>query len=260
MRIINLSVDGIKQATERGFYKWLDSQDADIICIQDLRLPTYKLEEPPFQLEGYNSYFFDSGIDDAYGVGIYTREQPKALIYGLGFSNGVDMEGRYIQADFDRLSVGSLLAPQITNDPDSAEIKLKFFDDLQAHLHKISRKRRDFIFCGNWSIAPSSIDVQNSKENENQPGFQDHERLWMNQLFSELGYVDAFREVNTDQDEFSWWPSGTKGEKDGWRTDFQVVSNELKSRIEYAAIYKTQSFSSHSPVIIDYDIEPPGTY
>ena len=158
MRIINFSVDGIKQASERGLFDWLNDQDADIICLQDLRETAIDLESPPYQLENYNAYFFDSGIDNAYGVGIYTRTQPKALIYGLGFSTGIDMQGRYIQADFDRLSVGSLLAPDISDDPESAAIKMKFFDDMQAHLHKITRKRRDFIFCGNWAMAHKKID------------------------------------------------------------------------------------------------------
>lgn len=260
MRIINLSVDGIKQAAERGLYDWLEEQDADIICLQDLRLPAPELEDGPYQVTGYNAYFFDSGIDNAYGVGIYTREQPKALIYGLGFSSGIDMQGRYIQADFDRLSVGSLLAPQAAKDPESSAVKMKFFDDMQAHLHKITRKRRDFIFCGSWGMAHSAIDVQNAKENEDQPGFLPDDRLWMDQLYSELGYVDAFRQVNKDKDEFTWWPSGVPFEGDGWRTDLQVISGELRNRVEFAAIYKNQTFSSHLPVIIDYDIEPPGSF
>lgn len=260
MRIINLSVDGIKQAAERGLFDWLEDQDADIICLQDLRLPAPELEDGPYQVTGYNAYFFDSGIEDAYGVGIYTREQPKALIYGLGFASGVDMQGRYIQADFDRLSVGSLLAPHTTEDPESSAVKTKFFDDMQAHLHKITRKRRDFIFSGNWGMAHAAIDVQNAKDNEGKPGFLASDRQWLDQVYSELGYVDAFRQVNKDKDEFTWWPSGAPYEGDGWRTDLQVISGELRNRVEYAAIYKNQLFSSHLPVIIDYDIEPPGSF
>ncbi|GAB1258652.1 exodeoxyribonuclease III [Aurantivibrio plasticivorans] len=260
MRIINLSMDGIQQAVERGLYDWLGQQDADIICLQDCRLPAYVLEEPPYIMEGYHCYFFDSGIDDAYGVGIFTREQPKALIYGLGFSSGTDMQGRYLQIDFDRLSVGSLLAPQVTDDPESSDIKTKFFDDLQAHLHKITRKRRDFIFCGNWGIAATKIDVQNPDDKQKTPGFTENDRLWMDQLIHELGYVDAFRRVNSDKDEFSWWPSGEMGNGDGWRTDFQIASEALRNKVEYATIYKTQTFSSHLPVIIDYDLELPESF
>jgi exodeoxyribonuclease-3 len=138
MRVISLSVDGIFQAAQRGLYKWLASQDADFICLQDLRALERELEKPEFQLEGYNAYFFDSGTKHYNGVAIYTRLQPKALIYGLGFASGVDMEGRYLQVDFEQLSIGSLLAPSATSEAESQEVKIKFFDDFQAHLDKLA--------------------------------------------------------------------------------------------------------------------------
>lgn len=255
MRIITLSVDGIHQAAQRGLYDWIKTQDADFICLQDLRALEYELDDDIFHPDGYFAYFFDSGIKHYNGVAIYTRHQPKALIYGLGFSSGMDMEGRYLQVDFDQYSIGSLLAPSAFSETESIEDKVKFFDDLQALMHKVTRKRRNFIYCGNWAMAHTKKDVQNWENNTDAPGFLAHEQQWMNQLFTQIGYVDAFRHVNKDPDEFSWWPSGEVGLGDGWRTSYQVVSDAIKRKIEYAAIYKTQVFSSHLPVIVDYDIE-----
>jgi exodeoxyribonuclease-3 len=255
MRIISLCVDGIHQAAQRGLYDWLANQDADIICLQDLRAQEYELDGDEFQLDGYFAYIFDSGIKDTNGVAIYSREQPKALIFGLGFNSGIDMQGRYLQADFEQISIGSLLAPVISDDAKSNDIKEQFFDDLQAHLIKITGKRRDFIFCGNWGIAHSQSDVKNWQDNDTKPGFLPHEQQWMSQLFSEVGYSDAFRLGNTDNDEYSWWPSGKIAKGDGWRTDYQVISESLSSRVEYATIYKSKQFSSHLPVIIDYDLD-----
>ncbi len=254
MRIISLSVDGLHQAAQRGLYDWLAEQDADIICLQDLRCLEYETDDDIFHPEGYNAYFFDSGTKHYNGVAIYSRMVPKALIYGLGFSSGVDMEGRYLQIDFDNLSVGSLLAPSAFSDVESHEVKAQFFDDLQAHLTKISRKRRDFIFCGNWATAPKKEDVSNPSTQQNQSGFLPEEQQWMSQL-AHIGYVDAFRQGNADKDEYSWWPSGEQGEGDAWRTDLQVVSASLKNQVEYSIMYKNQQFSSHLPVIVDYDIE-----
>ncbi|WP_317932137.1 exodeoxyribonuclease III [Halioxenophilus sp. WMMB6] len=255
MRIISLSVDGIHQAAQRGLYEWLSEQDADIVCLQDLRALEYELDHDIFHPEGYFAYFFDSGVKHYNGVAIYTRHQPKALIYGLGFSSGVDMEGRYLQADFEHISIGSLLAPSASSEMESFEVKVKFFDDFQAHLHKITRKRREYIFCGNWQMAHRPSDVQHASNNEDNSGYLPHERQWMDQLYRQIGYVDAFRKVNKDNDEYTWWPSGQIGKGDGWRTDLQVVSNNLKNRVEYGVIYKNREFSSHLPVIIDYDIE-----
>ena len=125
-------------------------------------------------------------------------------------------------------------------------------------MHKITGKRRDFIFCGSWGIAHTNNDIQNWQKNDTTPGFLPHEQQWLNQIFNDVGYADAFRLANTDNDEYSWWPSGKINEADGWRTDYQIISESLMQRVEYAAIYKSKQFSSHLPVIIDYDLEVGG--
>lgn len=253
MRIISFSADGIKQAAERGFYDWLQEQDADFICVQDLQCAEYDLQDDLFFPSEYNAYFFDDVNGKANGVGIYCRQLPKAIMTGLGFAD-FDMEGRYIQADYENLSVGCLLAPSAADgDTRALSRKSEFYDLLQNHLLKIRNKRREFIICGNWHIAHAAVDVQDTERNSSRPGFLAEERQWMDEII-EAGYVDAFREINSDADEFSWWPDGERG-SNGWRTDFQLVSRGLKYQIEYGAIYKLREFSSHSPVIMDYDIE-----
>jgi exodeoxyribonuclease-3 len=255
MRIISLNVDGIHQAAQRGLYEWIADQDADVICLQDLRALESELDHEIFHPEGYFSYFFDSGVTHHNGVAIYTRHQPKALIYGLGFSSGVDMEGRYLQIDYNQHSIGSLLAPSAMNPNESIEEKIRFFDDFQALLHKITRKRRHFIYCGNWAMAHTRSDIERWQQHSKDVGFLPHEQQWLDQLFTQVGYCDAFRLGNTDSDEYSWWPSGIPGKGDGWRTDFQVISGTLRHKVEYATTYKIKAFSSHRPVIIDYDID-----
>ena len=253
MRIISLSADGIKDAAKRGLYDWLDEQDADIICIQDLRCSEYDLQEDLFFPSAYNAYCFDDVDGKANGVAIYCRQLPKAIMTGLGFAD-FDMEGRYIQADYENLSVACLLAPSAdADDPEQQARKNEFYSLFGAYLQKIRNKRREFIICGNWSIAHSPGDLQDSTNNSKTSGFLAEERQWLNELL-ESGYVDAFREVSSDQDEFTWWPDGSR-ETNGWRTDFQIVSQGLKYAVDYGAIYKIKTFSKHAPVIMDYDIE-----
>lgn len=256
MRIISLAVDGIQQASEKGLFQWLASQDADVICLQDLRASAYELEQQPaYELKDYFSYFFDAPEPGSNGVAIYTRDMPKAIMYGFGASNGEDMQGRYLQADFERVSICSLLAPSAIAETQSQEIKDRFFRDLLNHFNKISHKRRDYIFCGSWNIAHRDIDVGDPDNCQMTSGFLEHERQSLHQLYSGMGYADAFRRFNVDADEFSSWPSGKMGEGSGWRTDLQVVSGNLRDKVEYAVIYKAKIFSSHLPVIVDYDLE-----
>ncbi len=260
MRIISLAADGIHQASKRGLFHWLASQDADVICLQDLRAPAATLmSNPEFELEGYFSYFFDSPIPDLNGIAIYSREIPKAIMYGFGATSGEDMNGRYLQADFEHLSICSLLAPNVaingTSSKEEQETKDLFLKEFLNHLNKISHKRRDYVICGNWNIAHHDIDVSNPDNCRGVSGFLPHEQQYLDQLFQHVGYADAFRRYTTDTDEFNYWPSGEQGNGTGWRTDLQVVSKGLLEHIEYAVIYKAKAFSSHAPVIIDYDLE-----
>ncbi len=255
MRIISFCADGIREAAKKGFYDWVLEQEADFICIQDLKVQEYDdLQQDVFFPQGYNPYFFDAVEKDSNGVAIYCREMPKAIMTGLGFME-YDMEGRYIQADFQNISIGCLLAPSAYKADQKAEShKKQFFDLFHAHLNKVRNKRREFVICGNWNMAHCPDDIQNAQANHNSSGFLPEEQQWMDQLFTELEYSDAFRLSNTDSDEFSWWPDGSR-EQNGWRVDYQVISNGLKSCVEYGAYYKNQTFSSHAPLIMDYDYE-----
>ncbi|MEH6580686.1 MAG: exodeoxyribonuclease III [Halioglobus sp.] len=253
MRIISFSADGIKNAAKNGFYDWLKEQDADFVCIQDLQCSEYDLQDNTFFPPEYNAYFFDDVGGKENGVAIYCRELPKAIMTGLGFAD-FDMEGRYIQADFENLSVGCLLAPKAEEGNEEQQSrKSEFYNLLQGHLQKVRNKRREFIICGSWNLAHTAGDLQDTEKNSNSSGFLAEERQWMDELV-ESGYVDAFREINSDQDEFSWWPEGDRS-SNGWRSDFHVISSGLKYSVDYGAIYKSKDFSSHAPVIMDYDIE-----
>jgi exodeoxyribonuclease III len=255
MRIISFCADGIRDAAKKGFFAWAAQQDADIICIQDLRAWESDLKGKVFYPADYFSYFFEAVAPASNGVAIYCRKLPKAIMTGLGLGDA-DGEGRYMQADFEHISIASLLAPAATaDDPGSLTRKSRFFEQLRILLDKVRKKRRQYILCGNWNIAHRERDVQQYGQHASTPGYLEIERRWLETLFGEFGYVDAFRMVNADGDEFSWWPGGRPA-NNGWRIDYQVVSAGLRSKIEYGAIYKNQEFSSHAPVVMDYDIEP----
>lgn len=252
MRIVSFSADGVREAAKRGFYAWLSRQDADFVCVQDLRCSEYELRDDVYFPGGYNAYFFDDVGGKDNGVAIYCRELPKAIMTGLGFAD-FDMQGRYIQADFAQLSVACLLAPSASPGDDAGQdSKNQFFELFGAHLQKVRNKRRNFIICGDWQIAPEDADVQDPGACAGHSGFLPEEQEWMRTLLAN-GYVDAFREVSADPDEFTFWPE-TPG-RGGWRTNLQIVSEDLQDVIEHAAIYTGQSFSRHAPLIIDYDIE-----
>lgn len=252
MRVISLVVEGLEQARNAGLYKWLKEQEADIICLQDTRCSEYSLQGDDFFPPEYNAYFLDDFDDHTNnGVAIYCRELPKAMMSGLGFVD-FDARGVYLQADYQNFSFGSLIMPSGIGSDEAANTKLKFMEQLGGHLQKVRNKRREFIICGGWELVAQPIDAEEAGNRVDIPGFSELEQDWLRELF-ENGYCDAFRAYSSEPEEYSWWPEGD--DAGGIRSDTQIVSASLSGRVDYAAIYTAEAFSSHAPIIIDYDVE-----
>lgn len=256
MRVITTNVNGIRSAAKKGFFDWLQTQQADIVCVQELKAQRADLENAVFHPAGYKAYFQCAEKKGYSGVGIYSKIKPKRIIDSLGFETA-DQEGRYLQLDFDAFSVASLYLPSGTSGEDRQSIKFDFLARYAKHLQTIRQSSQEMIICGDWNIAHQPIDLKNWKGNQKNSGFLPEERAWMDRLFGEMEYIDAFRVVNQAPDQYTWWSHrGQAWAKNvGWRIDYQVLTPGLKQTVSHASIYKEQRFSDHAPLVIDYTIE-----
>lgn len=255
MRIITINVNGIRSAARKGFFDWLLHQEADVICMQEIKAQEAELQEPIFTPEGYHAYFHFAQKKGYSGVGIYTRHQPTATLIGLGWETA-DHEGRYVAIDLGKLWVASLYMPSGSSGEERQTIKFDFLRRYANYLKSLQAQKHEFIICGDWNIAHREIDLKNWRGNRKNSGFLPEERAWMDTLFGELGFVDAFRLINQEADQYTWWSNrGRAWEKNvGWRIDYQIITPGLKSLVKSTAIYKDQRFSDHAPLIMDYDI------
>lgn len=255
MRIITLNLNGIRSAVRKGLYEWLAEQSADVICVQELKAQESDLQHPDLQLAGYHSYFHCADKKGYSGVGIFTRHEPKQVVKGLGFPLA-DREGRYVAANIGNLWVVSIYFPSGTSGEERQAAKYQFLDHYTPHLNDHIKNGQQMVVCGDFNIAHRPIDLKNWRTNQKNSGFLPDERAWMEKLFGDMGYVDAFREVNSEADQYTWWSfRGQAWAKNvGWRIDYQVVTPSLKPTIRSALIYKNQRFSDHAPLIMDYDI------
>jgi exodeoxyribonuclease III len=258
MRIITLNVNGIRSAASKGFFQWMVSQQADIICLQETRAQRRQLDDRVFLPRGWHAYFHDAEKKGYSGVAIYTRRKPDKVITGLGWPD-MDAEGRYIEARYGPLSVISLYLPSGSSSEERQAVKFSFLDRFMPFLRKLRLKRRKYIFCGDWNIAHRQIDLKNWRGNQKNSGFLPEERAWMDTLFGPAGYVDAFRVVNQEPDQYTWWSNrGQAWAKNvGWRIDYQVISPGLAPLVRNAHIYKATRFSDHAPLVMDYDYPLP---
>lgn len=256
MRIISVNVNGIRSAAKKGFFEWLATQDADVVCLQETKAQEDQLHPEQFYPSGYHCAYFDAQKKGYSGVAIYSRKKPDAVHTGLGWARA-DNEGRYIQADFGKLSVASFYLPSGSSSPERHAEKLRFMDQMKVELTRMRRAQREFVICGDWNTVHKEIDIRNFKSNQKNSGCTPQEREWIDDLFVNVGWVDAFRVVDERAEQYTWWSNrGEAWAKNvGWRIDYEIITPGLKDTVRAASIYKDQRFSDHAPLIIDYDYD-----
>ena len=254
MRIISVNLNGLRSASSKGFFEWLHTQKADLVCLQETRIQPEQLTEIMLNPPGLKSALVFAKKKGYSGVGLYFRKKPDRVHEGIGWSE-LDKEGRFIQADFGKLSIVSLYLPSGSSGDIRQNFKYKVLDYLDKWLLEAKLSGREIIICGDWNIAHKEIDLKNWRNNRKNSGFLPEERAWMTKIFSELGYVDVFRTLNPDPDQYTWWSNrgGAWDNNVGWRLDNQVATPRIGAKAVKQSIYKKQRFSDHAPLIIDYD-------
>ena len=255
MRIITLNCNGIRAAARKGLFNWLATVDADIVCLQETKAQIDQLTDPIFHPDNFHSYYFDAERKGYAGTALYCRAKPLKITKGLGFEIA-DSEGRYLQVDFTGLSVASLYLPSGSAGEERQARKLAFMGQSMQHMKMLRNDDREYIICGDWNICHKEIDLKNWKANKKNSGFLPEERQWLDELYYELGFIDAFRMVNQEADQYSWWSNRgqARAKNVGWRLDYHVISSGLRNKVMSAEIYTDQNFSDHAPVILDYNI------
>ena len=258
MRIITVNTNGIRAAAKKGFFEWLAQQDADVVCVQETKAQIDQLSDPIFHTEGYHCYYNDAEKKGYSGVALYCKHKPDEVIVGMGFDE-LDSEGRYLEARFGKLSVMSLYLPSGSSKEERQQVKYRGMDFFLPKMKALRDDGRDFVICGDWNIAHKNEDIKNWKGNKKNSGFLPEERAWLDTLFDDEGFVDAFRELEQEEHEYTWWSNRGQAwaNNTGWRIDYHILSPGLKGTVEATAVYRDERFSDHAPLTIDYNYEIP---
>lgn len=254
MRIISANLNGIRSATNKGFLEWLATQNADVVALQELKAQEADLSEAMRNPAGLTGYFHYAEKKGYSGVGLYCRRAPDRIIEGLGIAD-IDIEGRYLEAQFGNLSVISLYLPSGSSSDERQQVKFAFLDRFRPHLEQLAASGRDVVLLGDWNIAHREIDLKNWKGNLKNSGFLPEERAWIGALFTDLNYADVWRQLYPEAPGYTWWSNrGQAYAKDvGWRIDYQIATPGLAQSAQSARVYKDEKFSDHAPLIVDYD-------
>ena len=256
LKVITLNVNGIRSAANKGLFRWLAAQRADVVCLQEIKCHEADLDPKTHGLKAFESCHAFASKKGYSGVALYSRRKPDEVRVGYG-AKEFDAEGRYVEARFGKLWVVSVYLPSGSAGPHRQASKFRFLKKFLAHLQELKKRKCEIILCGDWNIAHKEIDLRNWRSNQKNSGFLPEERAWLTRVFDELGFVDVFRKLNQEPDQYTWWSNRGQAwaRNVGWRIDYQIATPRIAAKAVKESIYKRTRFSDHAPLTIEYDHE-----
>ena len=251
MKILSYNVNGIRAAMRKDILPWLQTTDADVVCIQETKATKEQVDLEAIQAAGYPYHYWFSAQKKGYsGVAIFCKQEPTHVAYGTGIES-MDFEGRNIRVDFKEVSIMSLYLPSGTNSA-RLEHKLEYMALFQEYVNTLKKDLPNLVICGDYNICHKAIDIHNPISNKNSSGFLPIERAWLDEFINQ-GFIDSFRHLNKQPDQYTWWSyrANARANNKGWRIDYNMVSQPLKQHIKRAVILPAAVHSDHCPHMVE---------
>lgn len=254
MKIVSYNVNGIRAAITKGLVDWVEAGDFDIVCLQETKASPEQVDMTAFEALGYTHYWCSAEKKGYSGVAILTKTAPDQVIYQSGLS-AFDKEGRIIRADFLDFTILNCYFPSGTSGDERQDFKISFLNEFYDYAQSLRAERPNLIIVGDYNIAHTELDIHDHKGNKNSTGFLPEEREWLTKWFGS-GFLDAFRAVEPNKVEYSWWSyrAGARGNNKGWRIDYQSFSESIIAKVTRAYHDSEAKHSDHCPIIIEADL------
>lgn len=262
MKIYSWNVNGIRAVVKKGaFAEFIIKYEPDILCLQETKAEQGQAE---IHLSEYEEYWNSSRAKKGYsGTAIFTKIKPIAIINdipeqfikssgleadGYGDSN---LEGRVVAAEFTDFYVVTAYTPNAKDGLARIKLRQEFDAAMTAYCADLQTKK-PVVYCGDMNVAHTEDDLANPKPNIGKKGFSDEERTGFDNWLS-AGFVDTFRMFKQGNGYYTWWSNfaNSRARNVGWRIDYFLVSDTLKSKIKKAEIHPDQMGSDHCPVSIE---------
>lgn len=250
MKLISWNVNGLRACVGKGFEEIFKKLDADFFCLQETKMQEGQLD---ISFDGYESYWNYADKKGYSGTAIFTKHHPVSVSYGLGIDEH-DHEGRVITLEMEKFYLITVYTPNSQDGLRRLDYRMTWDDDFRKYLNDLDKKK-PVIVCGDMNVAHEEIDLKNPKTNRHNAGFTDEEREKFTELLS-CGYIDTFRDLHPEEIVYSWWSYRFKArEKNaGWRIDYFLTSERVKTAITGANIHTEIFGSDHCPVELNIDI------
>lgn len=256
MKIVSWNVNGLRAVAKKGFLDWLNTCQADIVGVQEVRASAEQLPPELRSPEGWHLNVVAAERPGYSGVGLFSRQAPDDIRSSLSDPQ-FDVEGRLQLASFGRLLVVNGYFPNGNGkERDNSRIpyKLAFYQRLFEVLEPERVAGRPILVMGDFNTAHKEIDLARPKANMAISGFRPEEREELDRWIRS-GWTDTFRQFHPEPDQYTWWSSrfGVREKNVGWRIDFVLASAGVLPYLQDSFIWQTVMGSDHCPVGVTLD-------
>ncbi len=245
------------------FAEFMTKHQPDILCLQETKAMQGQAQ---IDLSGYEEYWNSADKKGYSGTAIFSKIKPLAIINGIPseiakkFGLVADKygdplgEGRVITAEFEKFYIVTVYTVNAKDDLSRVPLRHKQWDPAFLAYCKSLEQKKPVIFCGDLNVAHTEDDLANPKPNRGKRGFTSEEREGFEKMIK-AGFVDTFRLFRQGNGYYTWWSHFAKSRERnvGWRIDYMLVSDGLKSAIKNAEIHPEILGSDHCPVSITLD-------
>ncbi len=265
MKIISWNVNGIRAVHRKGLFEpFVKKYKPDILCLQETKAEQNQSE---VDLPDYEEYWNSADKKGYSGTAIFTKNKPLSIVNDFPLSiskkfrlsndsyGDPNTEGRVIMAEYQKFYIVNVYTPNAKGDLSRLPLRFREWDPAFLNYCKELEKKKPLIFCGDLNVAHTEYDLSNPKQNEGDHGFTKEERKGF-QNFIDAGFVDTFRLFHKGNGHYSWWSnwSNARARNVGWRIDYILVSQKLKSKVKLAKIIPEVMGSDHCPVELEIDM------
>ena len=249
MRIATWNVNGIR-AREAQFVEWVNRDQPEIVCLQELKATQEQLGETLTMLPQYWSYWH-GGPKGYSGVSLHLRKD--VFPSRPAFSHPpFDVECRVVEA---RLEGGLVVASiYVPNGGKDFGAKLRFLEAMAEYAERARAGGGPLVLCGDMNVARSDKDVYPRDRKPDVIGQRPDERALFERILA-TGLVDVGRALDPDTETtFTWWPPwrNMRQKNQGWRIDYVLASQTPGLEAKECKVLTDVGTSDHAPVVATF--------
>ncbi len=236
---------------------WVTAQRPDVLCLQETKVQDRDFPVEALQQLGYHMVF--RGQRAYAGVAALCREEPEDVSFGLDDAGSPD-EARLIRLTVRGIPIVNTYVPMGEKaDSPKFAYKLEWLARLRRYFERHFRPHRPLLWCGDFNVAPETIDVHDPARLKNHVDFHPKSRAALEEIRA-WGFVDVFRLHHPAKPgQYTFWDYRVRGALDrglGWRVDHIWATTPLADRSLRAWIdtepRRAERPSDHTFVIADF--------